>query len=434
MSTQIGVGISHHRNPKMAGKEAALKAQQQAAIAAEGDRPDFVMLFATVAYPQGVLLQAVREATRKAPLIGCSSAGAITRNVADESNFSVTVLVIKSEEMRFSHGYSVGLEASSEGVGQVIGEAIETADSRTDELAQALFLFLDGMTPNFDAFMAGLRSVTPLEKGIPAIGGFAGDHISYRKTFQYCDDEVLSDGAVWALLCGEVTVASVVSHGCVPLGMKHTVTKSDGSRVYEVDNQPVYEVLENYLTKTEIEDWGRAAVNLGWGFDMAASASTSDASTSDANTSDANTSDANTSDASTSDADDDKLIRCLISKDDSTQSVYAFSEMPEGTEFWVTRRDPQKIYDKADRMVSTLKETIGDRQPKLIFQVECDGRGKVIFREQEKLDLLNRVQQPILSGVNGDIPWVGLYAFAEIGPAYGQNYLHNFASVLSVLY
>lgn len=57
MDTQIGVGISHHRNPRMAGKEAVAKAKQQAALLAEmDDRPDFVMLFATVAYPQSVLL------------------------------------------------------------------------------------------------------------------------------------------------------------------------------------------------------------------------------------------------------------------------------------------------------------------------------------------------------------------------------------------
>lgn len=48
------------------------------------DRPDFVMLFATVAYPQSVLLQSVREATGQAPLIGCSSAGAIAHNVPKE--------------------------------------------------------------------------------------------------------------------------------------------------------------------------------------------------------------------------------------------------------------------------------------------------------------------------------------------------------------
>ncbi|MFK8184378.1 MAG: FIST signal transduction protein [Phormidesmis sp.] len=406
MGTQIGVGISHHRNPRMAGKEAVMQANQQAALSAEGDeRPDLVMLFATVAYPQRVLLASVREATGQAPLIGCSSAGVIAPDVADESNFSVTVLVIKSDEMHFSHGHSIGLKADSAQVGQIIGEAIDTADASTEQPAQALFLFLDGMTPNFDAFMSGLRSVTPLEKSIPAIGGFAADHIAFRKTVQYCDDAVFSDGAVWALLAGDVRVASVVSHGCVPLGAKHTVTKSDRNIVYEVDHQPVLEVLENYLMKSEIDDWGMAAVNLGWGFDRV--------------------------DAT---ADDDKIIRCLISKDEETQSVHVFSEIPVGTEFWVTRRDLEKNYDKADQMRDALMNAMGDDVPKLIFQVECDGRGKVIFREQEKLALLKRLQHPMLSGRNADVPWIGLYAFAEIGPTCEQNYLHNFASVLSAIY
>lgn len=410
MSTQVGVGISHHRNPMMAGKEAAAQALQQAGV----DRPDFVMLFATVGYPQVSLLQSVRAATHQAPLIGCSGAGIITQNVADESNFAVTVMVLRSDEMHFAHGLATGIRASSTQVGQTVGRAIAqsiTPASAGAEEAKALFLFLEGLSPNFDEFMEGLRSQTSLDKTIPAIGGLAGDNVAIRETFQYCDDQVVNDGAVWALLSGDVQVASVFSHGCVPLGEKHTVTKSDRNIVYEVDHSPVLKVMEAYLTKAELDDWGIAPAMLAWAFDVPDHLRSASNPVSRRDGS-------------------EKFIRCMISKDDATGAIHFISDMPEGSCFWIARRDHEQIYAKTDQMADRLLTQIQGTIPKLIFHIECVGRGKLFFREQEKLHITNSLQ----TKVGKEIPWVGLYVFAEIGPVDQQNCIHNFTSILTAIY
>ena len=54
MGTTVGVGYSFHRDPAVAGNEAARKALEQARI----DKPDFVFVFATVGYNQKVLIKA----------------------------------------------------------------------------------------------------------------------------------------------------------------------------------------------------------------------------------------------------------------------------------------------------------------------------------------------------------------------------------------
>ena len=64
MSTQAGVGISQHHNPKVAGQTAVANALEQADIT----QPDFVFLFATVGYRQEILVKTVRAATGNAPL------------------------------------------------------------------------------------------------------------------------------------------------------------------------------------------------------------------------------------------------------------------------------------------------------------------------------------------------------------------------------
>src|SRR3712207_2471628 len=100
MATKAGVGMSYHHNPNVAGREAAEQALQKADVG----KPDFVFMFATVGYDQHSLLRAVREATGDAPLSGCSAEGTINGDVTDESNFSVVVMVISSEELRWRNG------------------------------------------------------------------------------------------------------------------------------------------------------------------------------------------------------------------------------------------------------------------------------------------------------------------------------------------
>ena len=120
MSTEIGVGISHHRNPLMAGREAV----QMALKGGRVGKPDFSFLFATVGYNQEVLLKAVREATGGASLCGCSAEGTIARGVADESNFSVVVMTIRSDELRFYNGVGSDLKTDSAGAGRQGGAPV----------------------------------------------------------------------------------------------------------------------------------------------------------------------------------------------------------------------------------------------------------------------------------------------------------------------
>ena len=80
-------------------------------------------------------------------------------------------------------------------------------------------------------------------------------------------------------------------------------------------------------------------------------------------------------------------------------------------------------------MAIALAEKIGDRLPKFVFHVECVGRGQLILRDQQKLALLEGLQQQL----GKSVPWIGLYAFAEIGSVAGQNRLHNFTSVLTAV-
>src|SRR5918996_4035529 len=133
VATKAGVGMSQHHNPNVAGREAAEKALENAGVS----KPDFVFMFATVGYDQRSLLRAVREATGSAPLSGCSGEGTISGDYANESNFSVVVMVISSEKLRWRNGLATGLGADSRAVGQRVAQ-----DLSSDLGADAVGLFV----------------------------------------------------------------------------------------------------------------------------------------------------------------------------------------------------------------------------------------------------------------------------------------------------
>src|ERR687890_2666554 len=114
MATKAGVGMSYHHNPNVAGRKAAEQALEKAGVS----KPDFVFVFGSIGYDQRSLVHAVRETTGEVPLTGCSVEGTIDGDDADESNFSVVVTAISSDELQWTNGLAKGLEGDPRAVGK----------------------------------------------------------------------------------------------------------------------------------------------------------------------------------------------------------------------------------------------------------------------------------------------------------------------------
>jgi hypothetical protein len=394
MTTNAGIGMSHHHNPNVAGHQAAQQALKNASIS----KPDFVFMFATVGYDQRSLLQAVREATGGAPLSGCSAEGTISGDDADESNFSVVVMAISSEELRWTNGLATGLRTDSRAAGQQVAQGL-SSDLGAD--AVGLFIFPDGTTVNFDDFFAGLESNLPSDRFLPVWGGGAGDNLALVQTYQYCDDEIVSDGVAYALLSGKAQPVSAIGIGYVPIGGERKVTRSQGNVIYEIDGKPTLEVLQEYVPDSALaENWQSYAITFALCLR-----------------------------APSYMKDEEYVVQTILSVDETDGSALVQTEVPEGTSVWLSSRDQEKVTTGLDRMVDRIKQELGGNQPKLVFQFDCVSRGKTMFREQEKIRLLRQFRQ----AVGPDVPWAGFYTYGEIGPVDKHNCYHNYTAVVLAL-
>jgi hypothetical protein len=397
MATKAGVGMSRHHNPNVAGREAAEQALKEAGV----DRPDFVFMFASIGYDQPSLLRTVREATGGAPLSGCSVEGTIDGDDADESHFSVLVTAVSSEELQWHNGLATGLSADSWDLGKRVAEDLLPHLS-ADTIG--LFIFPDGLTYDIDNFFAGLEGDLPSDRFLPIWGGGAGNNLNLGKpTYQYCDDEVVSDGVSYALLSGEARPAWAISHSLIPIGGERIVTRSRGNVIYEIDGKPAIEVLKEYLPEdalTEDRDWLRYAISLALSFR-----------------------------APSYMKDEEYVVRGVPQLSLTDGSITVQTEVKEGTSIWFSSRDKEKISTGFDRMAQQIKEQLDGAQPELVFQFECVTRGKLMFREQEKQELLRRFRQ----SVGPDVPWVGFYTIGEIAPVEEHNGINRFASIILAL-
>src|ERR687897_132358 len=394
VATRAGVGMSQHHNPNVAGREAAERALEEAGV----QRPDVVFMFGSIGYDQRSLVRAVRERTGSAPLSGCSAEGTINGDEIDESGFSVVVTAISSDELHWTNGIATGLEDDPRAVGKQVAEELLPHLS-ADTIG--LFVFPDGLTENFDHFIVGLEGNLPSDRFIPLWGGGAGNNFNAEApTYQYCDDEVVSDGVSYALLSGEAQTAWAISHSVIPIGGERIVTRSEGNVIYEIDGKPVTDVLKEYLPEdalTDERDWLRYAISLALCFR-----------------------------APSYMKDEEYVVRGVPQLNLTDGSITVQTEVSEGTSVWFSSRDKEKITTGFDRMAAQIKEQLDGAQPELVFQFECVTRGQLMFREQEKLQLLKRFRQ----SVGPEVPWVGFYTIGEIGPVEEHNDIHRLGSAV----
>jgi hypothetical protein len=405
VATKAGVGMSYHHNPNVAGREAAEQALEKAGVS----KPDFVFVFGSMGYDQRSLVRAVRGATGGAPLTGCSAEGTINGDDADESNFSVVVSAISSDELHWHNGLATGLEGEPRAVGKRVAKDLLPHLS-TDTIG--LFVFPDGVkdfvvpTENLvDNFFAGLEGNLPSERFLPLWGGGAGNNFNdwASPPYQYCDDEVITDGVSYALLSGKTRAGWAISHGCIPIGGERIVTRGQGNIIYEIDSKPAMEVFKEYIpegTLIDDRDWFPYAVSLSLCFK-----------------------------APSYMKDEEYVVRGMPVVSMADGSITVQTEVPEGTSVWLSSRDKEKISAGFDRMAAQIEEQLGGEKAKLVLQFECGTRGKMMFREQEKLELQKRFRRSL----DPDAPWVGFYTVGEIGPVEEHNLRHLYTSVVLAL-
>jgi small ligand-binding sensory domain FIST len=95
----------------------------------------------------------------------------------------------------------------------------------------------------------------------------------------------------------------------------------------------------------------------------------------------------------------------------------------------MTSKDQEKFTAGLDRMAEQFKKGLWSTSLGWLPPFDCVSRGKLMFRDQEKMQLLWQFRQ----AVDPEAPWAGFCTFGEIGPVEEHNCNHNYTAIVLTL-
>jgi small ligand-binding sensory domain FIST len=228
------------------------------------------------------------------------------------------------------------------------------------------------------------------------LGGMASGATQPSENQLYLDGQVHSSGAVAVLLSG-ITMHSIVSQGCRPIGEPLVITRADQNVIFELGGKPALRQLRetlNQLPNHEQQMVQQGGIHVG---------------------------------RVVNEYQDrfepgDFLVRNVTGFDPDQGALAIGDFVRPGQTIQFHIRDEGTASDEL-RQLLTRAATRHAPQGALLFT--CNGRGTRMF-SQEHHDA-SMIQQCL-----GNIPLAGFFAQGELGPVGGKNFVHGFTASVAL--
>jgi hypothetical protein len=391
MSLHRAIVYCQNRNSWESGSIAAKQVVSQL-----GAMPDVLMLFATIRHDLPQLLDGIRSQCPNVPIVGCTGLGIITATDCDHASHSIGLMGLKSDSMKFQPFLLPGLSEDPHRLGQDLGQFL--TQTNLDPLDQKLlFLFHDPFAADCVNLFAGMKQTFPMP--IDVVGGAAGHDYNAEKTAQFWDVEgdrqIIYQGVSGLLMSGDFSYQIGISHGSQAMGAFRSVTKADGVSILEIDHEPALEFVKSRISDESLEDFEQLVNSIVFAIPFAGK-----------------------------DYSEETLLRAIVGFDEEKKSILVSCPMTVGTQFQITRRNPDRVLSATKAMATQLMEKLQSPEEALYFYFNCDGRGSYLFGEPEP-------DVEALQSVIGDQrDLFGYFCFAETAPVDQCNTFHAYTGVL----
>jgi hypothetical protein len=346
------------------------------------DDPKLLILFCSQAQDLRQLLRQIRERAGDVPLIGCTTAGEIA--TAGPSDAGVVVAALGGS------GFAVRTAVASEASGNLREAGARVARSlpdRADLPHKVLLLLSDGLAGDQQEVVRGAHGV--LGAAVPLVGGCAGDDLKMSRTFQLCDDRVLSDSVVAAGIASNAPLGIGVRHGWRRVGEPMLVTSSTGNRVYTLDDRPALDAYLRHLGVSEpVDQEGLARLAL-------------------------------THPLGLSHLNGEDMARFIGGGNFAQRSLSCIAEVPQGALVWVMEGHAKSVLAATDAACGDSLAALGGRPPLGMIAFDCIARRAVLGERGIRSEITR------LAVMASSAPVAGFYTYGEIARIRGVRGFHN---------
>ena len=354
-----------------------------------GDSPaDLTLIFASRHHAEklGELSRAFLEQGRSRRVLGCLGEAIIGEDQEVEGKpalavWSIVAPGLEIQPVRFDPG------------GGSLRQSLATLEKPGES---TLILLADPFSFGINDFLKLVNETMP---GLRVVGGMASGGHEPGSNRLVLDGETHLDGAVAVRLSGPISIRTIVSQGCRPIGRPMLVTRAEHNIIRELGRRPALESLRDLFQSLSQDDINKVQQGLHIGRVI--------------------------NEYQESFQRGDFLVRNVVGADESGAiQINDLIRVGQTVQFHV--RD-------AETADEDLRESLSrERGPKeapatpfgaLLFN--CNGRGARLFNApNHDVELIHEILGPI--------PVAGFFAMGELGPVGGQNFIHGFTASIAV--
>jgi small ligand-binding sensory domain FIST len=382
---QFASALSRNTDTEAATRDVADAVRQQI-----GQHPvdlAFVFFSAHHSAQATVISTMLKEALHAEVCVGCSGEGVIGGAEELETAPALTLWVARLPQV---HVTPLRLSFSD------VQDQIQIADWPESTVADSTFILVaDPFTTPVQDVLSLMAERYPRAK---AIGGLAGGGHDAGANRLLLNNDVFDDGLVGIQLTGPVSVRTVISQGCRPIGDRFVVTKAEQNLIYELGGEPALQRLQDVFESLENTHRRDAHLALHLGIVIDEHRNQFERG--------------------------DFLVRNLIGADQQTGAIAIGDVVQEGQTVQFQLRDG--VSASEDLQILLAKARTVHRTPPLgALLFSCCGRGQGLFGRPHH-------DSGVVYERFGHIPVAGFFAQGEIGPVGGRNFLHGYTASIAL--
>jgi hypothetical protein len=211
---------------------------------ADGYQPTLAIVFLSVKQHKEAISKLLDD--KGIQIFGATTAGEFIDGEIEEG--SIVMLLLDMNPTYFKIEF---LETSQE---TAFDDANKLGITGRETFTNPAFIIANsGVSSDGEPFVEGIlqgfgKPSSPEDGEVNIFGGKAGDDLALEATFVFTNGKS-SDSALVALIIDEdkIDVRGIATCGWKAIGTTKTVTKSEGSIVYTLDDKPALDMLLNYL-------------------------------------------------------------------------------------------------------------------------------------------------------------------------------------------
>lgn len=373
MPLLVGIGFSKHENPYRAAQDAAA----QAKIKINQEPADFVLVYATPHYSRLEALAIINELFPDVKIVGCSTSGLILPHSIETTGISV-LAVSASKQIQVGASYAKNLNDQNPDLAakDLSKKLLKDFGMNPRQLS---IVFFDGLSEKGPFLLRGLKESFGQFSSI--VGGGSFDNFHFAKTYQFFNQEVMTDSVCALMLGGQISVGLSSQHGWKPLGKPRVIEKAEKNIIRKINGKKAISLYEEFLGEQSMSLFLNRLNRIRLFYPLGLL------------------------------IEDQKkyLIQQIVNVLDDG-SLVCQGEIPQGAEVHIMIGNKDSCKQAAMQAAKEAKDSLLGKNPELVLVFESAARQRLLSRS------VAQEMQAIKEVFGDDVPLFGLYTYGEFAP------------------